>query len=193
MFGETSPPTFAVLSTWNTDIPWAGGAWHMWTDLDNVETAMQPFVDHNIFVINEAYSLLHGWAEGSLKLGDQVLETYFGITRPWSFERTDIVQSVAQTNSRECVGFSSNETDTGSGGGSGGSAGNGDTGGGVLCFTNTALIAMVDGSFKNISDVRIGDYVATGTGYGIGLVTDTLIHPVNAKVPVAVMNTELGE
>jgi hypothetical protein len=193
VFGETSPPTFAVLSTWNSDIPWAGGAWHMWTDLDNVETAMQPFVEHNIFVINEAYSLLHGWAEGSLKLSDEILETYFGISRPWSFEVTDIVQVVAQTNSRECAGVSSNSTSSGTGSGTGSSAGSGSGGGSVLCFTGSAKVVMADGEHKNIIDVRVGDLVASGTDYGVGLVTETLIHPVRGVAQVAVINTEHGE
>ena len=194
IFGETSPPSFAVLSTWNTDIPWAGGAWHMWTDLDNVETAMQPFVDHNIYVINEAYSLLHGWAEGSLKLGDEILETYFDIPRPWSFEVSDIVQVVAQTNSRECAGESSNSTGSGTGsGGSTGSAGNGSGGGSVLCFAGDARVEMADGTFKEIRDVRDGDMVATGNNHRSGLVTKALVHPVASVVPVAVIVTEHGD
>lgn len=69
VFAETSPPTFAVLSTWDTAIPWAGGAWHLWTDTGNIELAQQPFVKDNIFVVNEAYSLLHGWAEGVRTFG----------------------------------------------------------------------------------------------------------------------------
>jgi Hint-domain len=195
VFGETSPPTFAVLSTWNTDIPWAGGAWHMWTDLDNVETAMQPFVEHNIYVINEAYSLLHGWAEGSLKLGDEILESYFGIPRPWSFEVSDIVQVVAQTNSRECTGESSNSTGSGgtSSGSGGSSAGSGSGGGSVLCFSGDAKVEMADGTFKEIRDVRTGDMVATGHELLAGLVTKALVHPVESMIPVAVVVTEHGE
>lgn len=191
VFGAVSPPVFAVLSTWNTDIPWAGGAWHMWTELDNVETAMQPFVDYNIFVVNEAYSLLHGWAEGSLKLGDEVLETYFGISRPWSFAVTDIVQTVAQTNSRECVGVNDdNSTSSGSGGGS---AGNGSGGGSVLCFSGSALVHMADGTFKKIADVRSGDLVATGIEQNVGVVSEVLIHPVASTIPVAILDTVYGE
>lgn len=189
VFSETSPPVFAVLSTWNTDIPWAGGAWHMWTDLDNVDTAMQPFVDHNIFVINEAYSLLHGWAEGSLKLGDEVLETYFGISRPWSFAVTDIVQTVAQTNSRECLG-ADNSTSSGSGGET---TGNGSGGGSVLCFSGDALVEMADGTLKEISSLKIGDLVATGFHQRNGLVTEVLVHPVESDIPVAVFTTDHGD
>ena len=69
-FRGVSPPPMGVLSTWNTAVPWAGGAWHSWTDLSNVDKAMAPLVDHNILVVNEAYSLLHGWAEGSIKNSD---------------------------------------------------------------------------------------------------------------------------
>lgn len=29
-FRGVDPPTFCVLSTWNTAVPWAGGAWHTW-------------------------------------------------------------------------------------------------------------------------------------------------------------------
>jgi hypothetical protein len=183
------------LSTWNTDIPWAGGAWHLWTDLNNVETAMQPFVDHNIYVINEAYSLLHGWAEGSLKLGDEILETYFGIPRPWSFEVSDIVQVVAQTDSRECAGVSSNSTGSGTSSGSGGSsAGSGSGGGSVLCFNGDAKVEMADGTLKEIRHVRAGDMVATGHEHtSIGLVTKMLMHPVEDAVSVAVVATEHGE
>lgn len=190
VFSTTSPPVFAVLSTWNTDIPWAGGAWHMWTELDNVETAMQPFVDYNIFVVNEAYSLLHGWAEGSLKLGDEVLETYFGISRPWSFAVTDIVQSIAQTNSRECAGVVTNSTSSGSGGGS---AGNGSGGGSVLCFSGSALVALADGTFKEIRALTSGDLVATGFHQHVGLVTEVLVHPVESMIPVAVLKTDHGD
>lgn len=69
-FRGVEPPPMGVLSTWNVAVPWAGGAWHSWTDLDNVDKAISPLVDHNIFVVNEAYSLLHGWAEGSVKNAD---------------------------------------------------------------------------------------------------------------------------
>jgi hypothetical protein len=63
IFDETSPPEFAVLSTWNGAVTWAGGAWHSWTDLSSIDLALEPFVKDNIFVVNEAFSLLHGWAE----------------------------------------------------------------------------------------------------------------------------------
>jgi Hint-domain len=190
VFSETSPPVFAVLSTWNTDIPWAGGAWHSWTDLDNVATAMQPFDEYNIFVINEAYSLLHGWAEGSLKLGDEVLETNFGISRPWSFAVTDIVQTVAQTNSRECLGVASNSTGSGSGGES---TGNGSGGGSVLCFSGGALVELADGNLKETSALKVGDLVATGVHQRVGLVTEVLVHPAERVVPVAVLTTNHGD
>eukprot|EP00173_Palmaria_palmata_P001777 Plantae.Rhodophyta-Palmaria_palmata.ctg20324.p1 GENE.Plantae.Rhodophyta-Palmaria_palmata.ctg20324~~Plantae.Rhodophyta-Palmaria_palmata.ctg20324.p1 ORF type:complete len:336 (+),score=27.86 Plantae.Rhodophyta-Palmaria_palmata.ctg20324:134-1009(+) len=183
------PPEFAVLSTWNVAVPWAGGAWHAWTDLDNVNAAMKPLVDANIFVVNEAYSLLHGWAEGSIKLADSILEDYFAVERPWTFPVVDLVQIVQQTNSQECT---VEETGTTAASQSGGDDSGGAGANPALCFTSDAIVTMADGTFKKIADVKTGDFVSTGTGLGRGFVTEALIHPVNMPVPVAVVETEAG-
>ena len=192
LFRAVQLPTFAVLATWNTAVPWAGGAWHTWTDLSNVQIAKQPFVDRNIFVINEAFSLLHGWAEGSIKVADEILEDHFDVQRPWDFPVVDINQIVLQTSSAECV--------EGEAGGSGGGGGDGSGGGGgaaednPLCFTGDALVSMVDGTLKPIRDVRQGDLVQTGTGKGAGRVTRALVHPVPGnKATLTVLETEHGE
>lgn len=101
----------------------SGGGWHHWTDLTKVEKAIAPLNDYNIHVINEAFSKLQGWAEGSLLLADKVLEDYFSVQRPWDFDTPpDIVQRLAQTSSEECP--------VGEDGGGGGSGGGGDGGGG---------------------------------------------------------------
>ncbi|KAL3942296.1 MAG: hypothetical protein SGARI_000313, partial [Bacillariaceae sp.] len=194
-FSGVQPPPYAFLSTWNTAIPWAGGAWHSWTDLDNIELAQQPFVDHNLFVVNEAYSLLQGWAEGAVKVADEILEDHFGIDRPWEFSVVDVNQLVRQTSSEECVASSASAASSGGGGD--------DSGGGgstaedaILCFHGESLIEMADGTHKKIQDVKIGEFVATGThgnGKGAGLVTDALTHPVGKEVPVAVVSTPLGD
>lgn len=193
VLASAGPPEFGILSTWNIAIPWSGGAWHSWTDLSNIETAQQqPFADDKIFIVNEAYSLLQGWAEGSLKIADQVLEDYFDVPRDWDFENVDFAQIVRQTNSRECV----EQAGSGSSSGGGGSQNSTSSGGGnsaVLCFTEDALVEMADGSFKKIKNVQEGDFVATGTGIGRGLVTEALTHPVNQQVVVATMATEYGE
>lgn len=194
VFQRTNPPEFAVLSTWNVAVPWAGGAWHAWTDLANIERAMEVFVDDNIYVVNEAFSKLHGWAEGSIKLGDQILEKYFDIPRPWSFDVVDINQIVQQTNSRECEGFEGDDTSSGGGGGDSG----GDSGGGSgatdddpFCFTADALVHMADGSFKRIINVQKGDRVETDSGDGI--VTQKLVHPIDKIVSVAIVDSEVGD
>jgi hypothetical protein len=199
-FNGVEPPPYAFLATWNTAVPWAGGAWHSWTDLDNIELAKQPFVGHNLFVVNEAYSLLQGWAEGAVKLADEILEEHFGISRPWDFPVVDVNQLVRQTNSAECVeGTPSTESSGGgsSGGGSGGGGSSGSTAeDAILCFHGDSLIQMADGTFKKIQDVKIGDFVATGTnghGIGFGLVTEALTHPVGKDVAVAVMPTPYGD
>lgn len=96
---RNDPPTFAVLATWNEAIPWVGAAYHGWTNLDNIELAMDPFGEFNIHVVGEAYSMLHGWAEGSIKVADEVLEKHYGIPRPWDFPVDDIEQSLHDTSS----------------------------------------------------------------------------------------------
>lgn len=196
LFRDIELPTFAVLSTWNTAVPWAGGAWHTWTDLSNIQIAKQPFVEDNIFVVNEAYSLLHGWAEGSLKVADEILEQYFDVPRPWDFPVVDINQIVLQTSSEECVepeGGGGGGGTGGGGGGSGGGGGGGDAGG-ILCFTADALVSMADGTMKPIRDVQEGEMVLTGTAQGAGRVTQKLVHPVESgKATLVVMETSHGE
>lgn len=94
-FRNAPPPEFAVLATWNVAVSpsrygtvlglscltanlacisvviiqtfGAGGAWHHWTDISNVEQATMPMNHIGIHVVNEAYSRLQGWA-GTLKL-----------------------------------------------------------------------------------------------------------------------------
>ena len=51
---------------------------------------------------------------------------------------------------------------------------------------------MVDGSFKRIADVKIGDYVHTGFQGDVGLVTEVLKHEVGRDVPVAIVPTSFG-
>merc|ERR1712070_372622 len=112
--------TFAVLATWNIGAFGSGAAWHGWTDLDNLETALMPMNGIGIHVINEAFSKLQGWAEGPLMLADEVLLEYFGVERPWEFEAPDYVQFVRQTAAQTCE--EEEEEDS--------SSGNGDSGGG---------------------------------------------------------------
>jgi hypothetical protein len=125
VFNNAQEPTFAVLATWNIGTYGAGGGWHHWTDLDQVGKATQPLNDYNIHVVNEAFSRLQGWAEGTLLLADEILEEYFSVQRPWAFDAPNMVQRVAQTSSEEC------EAADGTGGGTGGTTGGtGGTGGG---------------------------------------------------------------
>lgn len=195
IFQDTALPEYAVLATWNTAIPWAGGAWHTWTDLSNIQLAKQPFVEDNIFVVNEAYSSLHGWAEGSLKVADEILEEYFDIKRPWLFPVVDINQIVLQTSSNECVGSPDGGS---SGSSSGGDSGGGDGGGGsvdagILCFEGDSQVSMIDGTHKAIRDVQVGDFVATGTHRGAGRVTKALKHPVlEGKAKLKIFETAMG-
>jgi len=60
VFDTADEPTFAVLATWNIATFGAGGGWHRWTDVEEVEKATKPLNNYNIHVINEAYSKLQG-------------------------------------------------------------------------------------------------------------------------------------
>lgn len=167
-------------------LAWAGGAWHGWTETDNIDLAKQPFVDDDIFVVNEAFSLMHGWAEGSLKVADEILEDHFGIARPWNFTANDLNQIVRQTNSQECQTAPVAVSTAAVGGGGD------DSAAALLCFTADALVEMADGSRKPISEVRVGDVVAPGPEGGEGIVTETLVHAVDRTVEVATLKTDQG-
>lgn len=54
------------------------------------------------------------------------------------------------------------------------------------CFTTETKVKMEDGSFKNIVDIEIGDFVLSykDGNYVRGVVTDKLIHPTNNVVEV---------
>lgn len=204
IFSTTAPPDFAVLATWNIAVFGAGGAWHGWTDPSNLLEAMFPLNSLRLHVVNEAFSTVQGWAEGSLRAADRVLKDYFNVPRPWSFNVTDTVQIVSQTSSDTCVlnPSSSNTTSTNTGNtgagnttgtnSTGGSSG-GDTGGGEIdvCFTSSALVHMANGSVVPISSVNEGDLV--DTGFGIGRVTKFLKHHVHDKIEVSIIPTEMGD
>lgn len=187
VLADTEVPQFAVLSTWNTAVPWAGGAWHSWTDTTNIRVATSPFAEHGIHVVNEAYSLLHGWAEGSIKVADEILEDHFDIPRPWNFTRVDLNQIVQQTNSQECPDVPEEMAQVED------SRGNGaDDISAVLCFTGDALVQMADGTLKPIEEVQLNDEIATGSGT-VGRVTETLSHAVDKVVEVAILKTAHGD
>ena len=113
VFDETKEPTFAVLATWNIGTFGAGGGWHHWTDLNQVNNAIKPLNDYNIHVVNEAYSKLQGWAEGTLLSADEILEDYFSVPRPWNFDAPDNVQQLAQTSSQDCTEENGGGSDVG--------------------------------------------------------------------------------
>lgn len=56
----------------------------------------------------------------------------------------------------------------------------------LICFTADTKVTMEDGSFKNISDIEVGDHVLSYKDgkYVRGVVTDKLIHPTNDVVEV---------
>ncbi|CEL94447.1 unnamed protein product [Vitrella brassicaformis CCMP3155] len=90
-------PSFAVLSSWYPDTRGHGAGWHRWgaaechsrsccsCEAPLADLAADPFASAGvpIYLVNEAYSDVQGWAEGSLQMADRVLERYFGLAYPW--------------------------------------------------------------------------------------------------------------
>ena len=72
-FNSAILPEFAVLATWNPSTLGAGGGWHGWTDLSSVDKVIAPLNSYGIHVVNEAFSFVQGWDEGSLQMASQVL------------------------------------------------------------------------------------------------------------------------
>jgi hypothetical protein len=62
----------------------------------------------------------------------------------------------------------------------------GIAGGNYACFTEGTKITMADKTYKNIIDIKIGDYVLSykDNKYVRGVVTDKLTHPINDIVEV---------
>ena len=180
VFEASKPPEYAVLATWNIGTFGAGAGWHKWTELDNLESGMKPLNGYHIHVINEAFSKLQSWAEGSLLLADEVLEEFFGVERIWDFDAPDTVQYVAQTSSQECAEAATGTSGASGGGGSGGGGDASAPGGGLdPCFTRGALVEMADGTLVPIEDIQQGDVIATGIIRGdTGRVTAVLAHDV---------------
>mmetsp|Transcript_1490 Transcript_1490/g.2948 ORF Transcript_1490/g.2948 Transcript_1490/m.2948 type:complete len:686 (+) Transcript_1490:182-2239(+) len=177
-------PKFAVLSTWNIAVKFAGGGWHGWTNLAYVDEAMDPLGEYGVYTVNEAYSNLQGWAEGSLMAADEMLLKYYDCPDPWDFEVSPLVQVVRQTAERECTGGGDED-----GGGTTVTVGGGDAD--VLCFTGDAKLQMANGTLVPLKSVRAGEMVWTGAA--AGKVTEVLVHPVKEKLKVAVMATPHGE
>ena len=73
VFNSATLPEFAVLATWNPSTLGAGGGWHGWTDLSSVDKVIAPLNSYGIHVVNEAFSFVQGWDEGSLQMASQVL------------------------------------------------------------------------------------------------------------------------
>ena len=84
-FTTLAPPEFAVIANWNIATPGAGAGWHGWTSLEHTDVALDPLGVHGIHLVNEAFSMAQGWAEGSLQQADSVLKGYFGVDHPWSW------------------------------------------------------------------------------------------------------------
>jgi hypothetical protein len=73
-------------------------------------------------------------------------------------------------------------------GGTGGTSGYG-------CFVKGTKIIMWNGNEKNIEDVVAGDFIASfdesNDSYSIGIVTESLIHPINMVIDTAVVGDKL--
>jgi hypothetical protein len=173
---KSSKPYFAVLATWSAATRGAGAGWHGWTDLRYKEEAENPLADLRIHTINEAFSNVQGWADGSLQRADEVLQSVWDVPTPWSFTVTDLPQIVRQTVAPPAA---CEETAGGVVGGGGGGAPPVEEED-PLCFAGDARLAMADGSTVALRDAQVGDRISTGVG--VGVVTAKLVHPVNKQV-----------
>lgn len=81
---STSPivdPTVLVIGRWK-------GGWHnvrpnsQFLGGDVQKLLLKPVANNHIYLVNEAYSIDQGWAEGSLIASEKVLNKYFNLTRP---------------------------------------------------------------------------------------------------------------
>lgn len=188
---QAPSPSFAVMATWNTATIGSGGGWHGWTDIGLVDAMPQALADeYGIHIINEAYSKVQSWAEGSLEVADAVLLDYYGIPRPWSFPAADVPLHLAQTAPIEC----SDEGSGGDGGGNstGGGGGNTDDADDELaCFEGSATVTLADGTALRLDQVQAGASIQTG--FGVATVAQVLAHPVRDTVPVAILDTPTGQ
>ena len=176
-------PEFGVLATWNIATAGHGGGWHGWTDLSNKDLSMAPLAGADVHVVNEAFSNVQGWAEGTLQHADKVLKSRWNVDHPWPFTVSDSAQYVAQTVAPPCVASSAAP--------SGGSSSSGG-GGGHICFTASAQLTLADGRKVSIKDAKVGDRVSTGDGK-VGVVTEALVHQHDETLEVAVVATPHGE
>ena len=156
VIGGAAPPTFGVLATWNAATLGAGGGWHGWTDLGLSDAMPAALAAHGAFVVNEAYSLVQGWAEGSLQAADAVLADHFGLARPWDFAASEYPVHVAQTAKAACEAA----TATVPNGTSGGDTGAYDDD--ALCFLGNASLLLADG--RRVPSRRRGSATAWRRG-----------------------------
>jgi len=99
-------PEMGVLSVWDFAVPGLGTAWSNFKtgSQRNGERipsrAIQPFAGKEIYVANEAFSSVTGWAEGSLIMAENILRFKFGLDMPdfipnrYSSNYTDILFDV---------------------------------------------------------------------------------------------------
>lgn len=193
---NAGPPKFAVLATWNTATLGAGGGWHGFTNTDLVD-AMPEYLSeqYGIHIVNEAYSKVQSWAEGSLEVADLILENHYGVPRPWDFPAAEVPLHLAQTSPFSCPDDADEDPDD-----DGSSGGGGNDGGGgatplvddeLACFVGSARVTLADGSMKSLESIEVGELIATGLGQGV--VKEVLIHPVGKEMEVVVVDTPHGE
>ncbi|KAJ8613021.1 hypothetical protein CTAYLR_004044 [Chrysophaeum taylorii] len=191
----SGPPAFAVVATWNIATLGSGGGWHGWTD-ETLVDAMPGILseDYGIHVVNEAYSKVQSWAEGSLEVADATLASAYGIPRYWDVPVADVPLHLAQTAAVECAGEDEDPDGT-----TAGTATTDDAGAGatvddeLLCFLGDATVELAtDGT----TTIKLRDVVAgleIATGFGTGVVRRVLEHRVGAEVEVVVVDTVAGE
>ena len=76
-------PTFMTVSNWVSDDPVAPGIGHMSSGSDAQRAlARAPTATHDVYLADQDYGYRSGWAVGSLKMAEKVLQAEIGVAKP---------------------------------------------------------------------------------------------------------------
>lgn len=82
-------PTFMTVSNWIRDDPIAPGIGRMSPGTDaNRALARAPTKSHNVYIADQDYGYRSGWAVGSLKMAEKVLQAELGVGKPSWLDET---------------------------------------------------------------------------------------------------------
>ena len=88
-------PTSMTVSNWVADHPTTPGIGRMSSATDeNRAVARAPTKAHDVYVADQDYGYRAGWAVGSLKMAEKVLQAQIGLAKPAWLDQTWYMQNV---------------------------------------------------------------------------------------------------